>query len=1109
MILETDIKLMQSERLQDTDDGGGRMTGNDVVDGLSNNLFPDISELDRTYGRISLRKVFPAVLTDTVDTYYGANVMVAKPPQDPLVHVTLFKTGDSAAWFNERLTAQNKIESYVALGVLSNMRMLGDHYEGQRSLLAYQDTGSAIPAAGEVFALVAGSILQYVRISDVSHEIVTYTDSLGGFQRRQLMMTLGDALRYNFTGGEPNRSSAYQPPTKIYKTNTVEAVSYYGVVGLAQAVDFGAMQIRVEDYKRPLLPSTQSESALLDIQAGGTRTLTLSGGARSVSLSNVSHTAITRVTSLTRQYNYVNMLWPLPAPGTLEISYRSRDRWYTVADELGTGSLTGDGSGHIEYATGSVAVTLKDLPDADTAILWAWSSQAHYNVRTLADVLAYRWEGVTANAPVVPGSVSIEWEYPAGQVKRATDDGTGGLTGDGTGSINYATGRFNLAPASIPAPGTTPQISYDYGDRVTEHLSVSVAGDGLVVLSAAQQITPRSLSVEWVVERSWTRYESGGYSSTSKVFYNTYAATEETQMSGYAVVRVSASDNGQGVLNHGGGTVNYVTGEIQFNTTVPAVQEVTKHSCSYGSGDGGAVWETEEVLGLPADPVAVTLRYLAEGGTSTSATETLSDLPIVINLTPYTSDTIVPGSVQFTIGSTTYIDRDGAVYRGVDPATGAGTWSGTVDYASGICILSDWTPGGGAFSLQSLLTVRGHWTEAFMRFRTPGAPLRPAGFYVAATDVQGRLIMASADIQGVVSGDHIEGSIDVKTGVVELKFGDLVSDASLTPEEKQEPWYDPADVDQNDNIWRPIEVFPQTVRYNCVVYVYLPLSADILGLDPVRLPMDGRVPIFRVGDVVVLHHTRSTSIGSPANGQVIDTGRLRLAYARLYDSTNAPVPTERYSVDLDAGTVTMLDVSGLATPLRLEDRIEDMALVSDLQINGTLTLTRSISHSYPVDGSYVSSALVIGDLFARVAKAFSQATWTGVWSDELIGSGTTAKYNTTVYPIEVTNRGAIQERWILKFKNATEFDCIGEYSGQIASGGINQDFAPVNPETATPYFTLRAAGWGSGWATGNVLRFNTVAANFPVWIARTVLQGDASAHEDHFRIQVRGDADTP
>ena len=60
-ISETDLKLLKSERMTDFTDGGGKMTGNEVADGIVNNMFNDISQLDRTYGRVSLRKVYMGV----------------------------------------------------------------------------------------------------------------------------------------------------------------------------------------------------------------------------------------------------------------------------------------------------------------------------------------------------------------------------------------------------------------------------------------------------------------------------------------------------------------------------------------------------------------------------------------------------------------------------------------------------------------------------------------------------------------------------------------------------------------------------------------------------------------------------------------------------------------------------------------------------------------------------------------------------------------------------------------------------------------------------------------------------------------------------------------
>ena len=66
-----------------------------------------------------------------------------------------------------------------------------------------------------------------------------------------------------------------------------------------------------------------------------------------------------------------------------------------------------------------------------------------------------------------------------------------------------------------------------------------------------------------------------------------------------------------------------------------------------------------------------------------------------------------------------------------------------------------------------------------------------------------------------------------------------------------------------------------------------------------------------------------------------------------------------------------------------------------------------------------------------------------------------------------------------------------------------------SPATGVPYFHLPALGWGNGWATGNVLRFNTIGAQFPVWVVRTVQQGPESVPDDNFTLLIRGDVDTP
>src|SRR5512139_3645633 len=85
-ISKNDVKLLASERLTDDADGGGRMTAIPVTDGVENNLFPDISDLDRAQGAVDYRKVYAAVLTNTSEVYYGANVLLDQIASDPAVH---------------------------------------------------------------------------------------------------------------------------------------------------------------------------------------------------------------------------------------------------------------------------------------------------------------------------------------------------------------------------------------------------------------------------------------------------------------------------------------------------------------------------------------------------------------------------------------------------------------------------------------------------------------------------------------------------------------------------------------------------------------------------------------------------------------------------------------------------------------------------------------------------------------------------------------------------------------------------------------------------------------------------------------------------------------
>ena len=517
------------------------------------------------------------------------------------------------------------------------------------------------------------------------------------------------------------------------------------------------------------------------------------------------------------------------------------------------------------------------------------------------------------------------------------------------------------------------------------------------------------------------------------------------------------------------------------------------------------IYQTEYVSTNVLFPISGDVQVSFQSG-STSVSHlpvTITATGVMFDMTPQYGETIQPGSLNFTLGGKTYFDRDGSLYTDLDVVTGAATLAGSINYSTGAVILTTWTSGASTTAaLRSLLTSAGDNSVSGVTFRVPVSPVRPGSLQIIATRAEGGTINVTAGIDGTISATGVRGTVDYETGVVGIEFGALVPKAG----NEDEPWYEAANV-VGSNVWKPAFVFAETLRFNAVAYSYLPLDADVLGLDPVRLPQDGRVPIFRKGGFAVVGHSAKHT-QNVSNGQTINLGRVRISRVEVRGANGSLINTG-YTENLELGTVTFTDVTGYLQPVTIEDRIEDLVQVSDVQISGQLSFTRPVTHDYPV-GSFIASALIAGDLRARVSTLFDQQTWDGAtWADSVVGSGAIASYNATLSPIEVENFGAITERWILRFTSGTQFQIIGEHTGVIETSSINVDTAPINPATNTPYFRIPALGWGTGWVAGNILRLNTEGAQFPVWVLRTVQQGAETVLDDTFDLLIRGDVDRP
>ena len=348
-ILAGDVKLVASQVMDDVAEGGGAPTSNVIVDGASNSLFNDISELDRAGGRVNLRKVFASIQTDTTDTYLGGNVVVSDPPADPRVAVTIFSTEEV---FDRRTNARDRIEAYLNKGSMWNGFLLENHIAGQRSIQLFQRVGSELPTIGKTLFLVmneglANEYSQYIRITRIESETRTFSfgsgSSIQDYQAVVVTCDLSDALRYDFPGSPPDRLfTMASGKTKTRDTVVADAANYCGVVKTTQPVSIGDVAASVTSVFTQLVPSAQTETPLLDLTAGGT----------SETLIESDNGTVSYTTSVAFNASTVLTVGNAIQPGTLSITVSGATLVDNGGDLLSGATVVGT----VNYGRGQVAL---------------------------------------------------------------------------------------------------------------------------------------------------------------------------------------------------------------------------------------------------------------------------------------------------------------------------------------------------------------------------------------------------------------------------------------------------------------------------------------------------------------------------------------------------------------------------------------------------------------------------------------------------------------------------------------------------------------------------------------------------------------------------------
>lgn len=861
-------------------ESGGRPGPDELVHNEVGLLFPKLTEIAHAGGQVDLSKLYQWVKSPNTDLAARSFTFIDRPPQDPLVSCALFRAnpiGTRADHTNTRADLRDYVESYQVSAGLSPWYLRGLHPAGISTVYLWSHLQARLPEVGQVLYLVSGEggggeYSQYVQIAGMSHQIETYQEVVSGtlttFQRRLIECSLTQALGASFSGPEVTYIPPTSPTVKVRECVVAEAARYYGISALTAGVTAGDQVLDVASVYSRIVPVARGEQGVVDVPALTAGAITATSGGQSFSLYGPVHTHAEAVTAETQRLTWTHTMAPIPATGgKVHVHVRILDVWYTVIE----GESSPVGVVTCNRYTGSGSLVLVDLPDVGSYVLWEWPAMVHYTDRAgHLDIEPVRMRGALTT-PLEPGSFAVSW-YSATVQKTATAGTDGQVTGDCTGYV-LPSGEWWLEfAANLPDGNSQLTIDWDEASTSQETFLGLTPSGGAVPFTLASLPVPGSVLFEWETQRQTERvsgYETPGVESRAcsglggcMMRASVPPASAEWGSSQKRTIEWASSDDGAGAI-HSGGTISYATGAVSLDVV---------GSYDFKSwSEGTTSWSTDSGTETFRGRVVATYQ-IAGGGQSHQLAIDVE--PLRIELLPGLQDSLVPGTVRLTFGGVAISDRDG----GGTLYLADGTVVGSINYVDAEVTLTDWTGTSVAVVLTSAISTFGTWTTSAVAFRTAGAPLAPGSLQVNATEDDGDAILGDCDTEGVITGTGIDsGSCEQDIGFVSLAFTNQV-------------WSD--------------------LTYNGSIYTIVPLDPAIIGVDPVRLPPDGRVVTLRSGDYLCLFHDTATNAPNPTDpDDVINLGETNIAYAYIADGAGEEV------VSLPGGIIggQVVDLHGLFT----------------------------------------------------------------------------------------------------------------------------------------------------------------------------------------------------
>jgi len=451
MAIETkDLVIYKSERLTDNSDGGGKYSGVVVQDGISNNLFNDVSEMDRTMGDVSMRKVFPAVTTEDTDLLMGATVFVSELPEDPNVSALLFSTKN---WTDERQSAQNRLENYLAKGGQIAGTPLDTHWKGMSSLQVAMFPQEVESSVGDTIVLISdeGKALeheQYVRITKVETRTAVMVVDNKSVEYKVATYSLNDALEIDFVGLSARQWYQGNTVSKTIIRDTIVADTglYYSSTALASDANVGEFTVNAKSIFAQLIPSAQTETPIIDVNAAGESVVLVAGNEGTITANYPN-----MVIGVSQNLYIGSAVIPSSISFTMQ-GQQITDQGGLLKNTQGTQVGTVDYQrGLIQWTAAAPAGTMSLNITFKPAVAPNQYYQSHA-IPVTQNNQSTNWTGVLIPIPA-PGALSISY-MSQGKFYELKDDGSGQLKAAspsfGSGMINYETGSWLLTTGALP-----------------------------------------------------------------------------------------------------------------------------------------------------------------------------------------------------------------------------------------------------------------------------------------------------------------------------------------------------------------------------------------------------------------------------------------------------------------------------------------------------------------------------------------------------------------------------------------------------------------------------------------------------------------------------------